>query len=441
MKLKQIEEQTIVITGATSGIGLVTARMAAEQGANVVLIARNEDALRELTDEINAKGGRAISYAADVADEDAIQQAAQAAIAEFGGFDTWVNNSGVSVFGRILEVPTEDMRRVIETNLWGVIYGSRTAAEHLKTRGGAIINIGSELSDRAIPLQGIYTSSKHAVKAFTDALRMELEADKMPISVTLIKPGAIGTPYNENAKSYLPYEPKGPQPVWAPELVAEAILHCAQTPTRDMFVGESAKLNSTLGGVAPRLTDYMMERSIDSSQNSGRPRPANRQDGLYESNSNLRERDPKYKVIFEDSPMQRAYLNPLVTGALLGGAAIAVTLFLNSKNKANTDDSTLQSGNAKHSHLQIREHQEVVGSDGGHVGVVDKVEGDRIKLTKNDLTAGGKHHEISLDLVAAVESTVVRLNQTATQVRMQWKTSENEKGDNNTESLSATSGY
>lgn len=440
MKLKKISEQTIVITGATSGIGLVTARMAAEQGANLVLIARNEDALRELSDEINNNGGKAIYFAADVADENALYQAAETAISELGGFDTWVNDAGVSVFGRILEVPTDDLRRVIETNLWGVIYGSRVAAQHLKRQGGAIINVGSELSDRAIPLQGIYTASKHAVKAFTDTLRMELEADKFPVSVTLIKPGAIGTPYNDNAKNYLPYEPKGPQPVFAPELVAEAILHCAATPTRDMFVGESAKLNSLLGGVAPRLTDYMMERSIDSSQNSGKPRRANRRDGLYESNSNLRERDPKYKVMFEESPMQRLYLNRLVTGALLGGAAIGLALYLNSKNKSSDDYSVLTGDSAPPKIFPIKEHQEVIGSDGHHVGIVDKVEGDRIKLTKTDVMSGGKHHEISLNLVAKVEQDKVLLNQTAAQARLQWQTDDNE-ATGNSAGRGATSGY
>ena len=354
MKLKKISEQTVVITGATSGIGLVTARMAVEQGANVVLVARNDAALHELERELNEHGQVAVAVPADVSGETALEAAARIAEQEFGGFDTWVNNAGVSVFGRILEVPTEDLRRVIETNLWGVVNGSRVAAKALKSRGGkyagAIINVGSELSDRAIPLQGIYTASKHAVKAFTDALRMELEADEAPISVTLIKPGAIGTPYSRNAKNYLPYEPKGPQPVFAPELVAEAILNCAQHSTRDMFVGESAKLHSVMGGIMPRLTDYQMEQGIDSQQNSGRPREANRRDGLYETNSDLRERDPNYKFIFEESPMQRAYLNPLVTTSLIIGGGIAIAALW--KSQKNDDRKISRTLNVKANHEQ-----------------------------------------------------------------------------------------
>src|SRR3712207_1569568 len=153
MKLKKVSEQTIVITGATSGIGLTTARMAAEKGAKLVLIARNEDALRRLTDELNKENTRAIYFAADVADENALRRVAEAAVEAFGGFDTWVNNAGVSIYGKILETPIEDMRRLFETNFWGVVYGSLVAAEYLKTTGGALINVGSVLSDRAIPIQ------------------------------------------------------------------------------------------------------------------------------------------------------------------------------------------------------------------------------------------------------------------------------------------------
>jgi short-subunit dehydrogenase len=253
MKLKNISEQTIVITGATSGIGLATARTAAKKGAKLVLIARNEEALRELADELNAGGTQAIYEAADVADEAALRRAAQMAEEAFGGFDTWVNNAGGSVYGRIMEVPIDDLRRLFETNVWGVVNGSRIAVEHLREKGGALINVGSEVSDAPIPLQGMYSASKHAVKGFTDALRMELEADAFPISVTLIKPTAIHTPFPENAKNYLAYEPHLPSPVYAPELVAEAILHCAETPTRDFFVGETAKAHSSMALNAPRL--------------------------------------------------------------------------------------------------------------------------------------------------------------------------------------------
>jgi short-subunit dehydrogenase len=181
-----------------------------------------------------------------------VQNIAEKAIERFGGFDTWVNNAGVSVYGSLLEVPIHDMRRLFETNLWGVIHGSLIAARHLKERGGVIINIGSTLSDRAIPIQGIYSASKHAVKGFTDSLRMELEAEEAPIYVSLIKPAAIDTPYTKHARNYMDREPKNPPPVYAPDVVAKVILRCATHPQRDVFVGAGGKLISAQGYYAPR---------------------------------------------------------------------------------------------------------------------------------------------------------------------------------------------
>jgi short-subunit dehydrogenase len=340
MNLKKINEQTIVITGATSGIGLTTARMAAERGAKLVLVARNEKALSELSDELSANGTRVIFAVADVADEAALRAAAEIAKANFGGFDTWVNNAGGSVYGRIMDVPTEDFRRIFETNVWGVVNGSRIAVEHLRERGGALINVGSEVSDSPIPLQGMYSASKHAVKGFTDSFRMEIEADKLPISVSLIKPTAIFTPFPENAKNYLPYEPTLPSPVYAPELVAEAILHCAENPVKEFFVGETAKLHSSMAKFMPGIGAKMNEMTIDSAQNSGEPAKPNRPDGLYETNSNLRERGAGDRFVMEDSPYQRASLHPYITAGLLLGGGVALAAWMSSKtaNQSNTNE-------------------------------------------------------------------------------------------------------
>jgi len=327
MNLKPLAKQTLVITGATSGIGLTTARMAAEKGAKVVLVARNEKALRELTDEITANGGQAIYAVADVADKSALQAAADKAIAEFGGFDTWVNNAGGSVYGRIMDVPEEDLRRLFETNLWGVVNGSKIAVEHLRGKGGALINIGSETSDAPIPLQGLYSASKHAVKGFTDSLRMELEADGLPIAVTLVKPTATHTPYIENAKNYLPYEPQLPPPLYAPELVAEAILHCAEHQEREFFVGGMAKLNSAMALNMPRLYEKMNESMIDSRQNSGKKAAADRPDGLYQTHSRLRQRGSEDRSVLEHSVYQQAKLHPLLLGALMMGGALLAALY------------------------------------------------------------------------------------------------------------------
>lgn len=340
VNLKNLNEQTMLITGATSGIGLCTARMAAERGANLMLVARNEQALRQLCDEIKNNGGRASYVAGDVANEQTLRSAAEKAVAEFGRIDTWVNNAGGSIYGRITDVPTEDFRRLFETNFWGVVNGSKVAVDFLRERGGALINLGSEVSDAVVPLQTVYSASKHAVKGFNDGLRMELEADGLPISVTLIKPTAIHTPFPENAKNYLPYEPQLPPPVYAPELVAEAILHCAENPVRDFFVGEMAKVHSSMAHWMPRTGDLMNEWSIDSAQNSGEPTRPNRTDGLYDTNSKLRERGSTDRFVMEESPYVRTQMHPLLTAGLLVGGGMALAAWLGSKmmSRGYTDD-------------------------------------------------------------------------------------------------------
>ena len=336
VKLKPLSQQTIVITGATSGIGLCTARLAANRGAKVVAVARNEDALRELVNEIAASGGRATYAVADVADEKALKHVARVATQRFGNIDTWVNNAGTSIYGRIMDVATVDLRRLFETNVWGVVYGSRIAVDNLRERGGALINVGSEVSDAAVPLQGMYSASKHAVKGFTDALRMEVEADKLPISITLIKPTAIHTPFPENAKNYLEYEPQLPQPLYAPDLVAEAILHCAENPTRDFFVGGMAKVHSSMAWNTPRLHEKMNESMIDRMQNSGEPAAENRSDGLYDTNSRLSERGAQDRFVLERSVYQKAKLHPVLTATIAVAGGVALAAWLNAKAGSST---------------------------------------------------------------------------------------------------------
>lgn len=328
VQLKSIDQQTMVITGATSGIGLVTARMAAQHGARLVLAARNKEALWQLTAELNAAGGAASYVVADVARLEDVQQIAACAMERFGGFDTWVNNAGVSIYGRLMDVSDEDHRQLFETNFWGLVNGARVAVEHLRQRGGALINVGSALSDRAIPLQGMYCASKHAVKGFTDALRMELEEEGAPISVTLVKPAAIDTPYKDHAKNYLPNEPNNPPPVYAPEVVAKAILHCAQHPTRDVFAGGGGKLLATFGARTPRLLDKLMELAIFKLQQQDIPERNRATHGLYEAKSDLRERGGYNGHVAESSVYTKASLHPVTSAAIAAGAGLAVAALL-----------------------------------------------------------------------------------------------------------------
>jgi short-subunit dehydrogenase len=326
-ELKELSRQTIVITGPTSGIGLVTARMAAKRGARVVLAARTGSALRELTEEIRSWGGQAEYAIADVSDRQQVRDVATVAIKKFGGFDTWVNNAGVSIYGKFEDVSLEDQRKLFDINYWGVVHGSLIAAEHLKRHGGALINVGSALSDRAMPIQGTYCASKHAVKGFTDALRMELEHDRAPISVTLIKPSSIDTPYRQHAKNYLRHEPKNPWPVYAPETVAEAILYAAEHPIRDIYVGGASRALNIGSFLTPRITDKVMESIMFDSQQEDHP-SSSPHTGLDQPSGSLLERGGYPGHVSESSLYTNGSLHPLLAGGFLAvgvGLAYAVT--------------------------------------------------------------------------------------------------------------------
>jgi NAD(P)-dependent dehydrogenase (short-subunit alcohol dehydrogenase family) len=319
IRLKPIKDQVIVITGASSGIGLATAQEAARRGARVVLASRDEADIKKAADEIAAGGGQATPVVVDVGDQASVDALAEQAISAYGRIDTWVNNAGVSIYGRIEEVPLDDAQRLFETNYWGVVHGSLAALPHLKREGGALINVGSELSETAMPLQGHYAASKHAVKGFTDTLRIELHEAGAPVAVTLIQPAAIDTPYPEHAMNYLGAEPKHVPPVYAPEIVADAILACAVSPHRNLRVGGAAKMFTMVEKVAPSLGDRMKERTaFDGQKSDEAPRD---DDTLYAP----RPGDGRVRGNYPGRVMKRsvytaAALNPVKT--LLGAAAI-----------------------------------------------------------------------------------------------------------------------
>jgi len=327
VRLKPLSEQVMVITGASSGIGLATARAAARQGTKVVLVSRNNEALNEVEKQIQADGGTAMHVVADVSKREELQKVADTTIQHFGGFDTWVNNAGLSIWGKMEKVSDEDHHRLFEINFWGLVYGSFIAAEHLKGRGGAIINLGSVASDMVLPLQGMYCASKHAIKGFTDALRMELEADNHPVSVTLIKPAAINTPFPHNAKNYMDVEPRLPDPAYPPEEVAHAILHAAEKPHRDIYVGGSGPMMVAAQRLAPRMFDWLGERVFMGQQRRSEP-PRNPRGSLYEPSDNGEVHGDHPGINTLTSAYTRAMTHPVVAGALLATAAGAVAALL-----------------------------------------------------------------------------------------------------------------
>lgn len=329
-RLKPVEEQVIVITGASSGSGLTTARMAARQGARVVLVARSDGDLQQLEDEINTAGGQAIAVPADVADRAALGRVAQAAQSRFGGFDTWVNNAGVSIHGRPLDANDADNRRLFETDFWGVVYGSEEAVHHLRERGGAIVNLDSEVSQRAAPLQGVYSATKHAVKGFTDSLRMELEKESLPISVTLIRPSGVDTPFTKHAKNDVAEEPALAAPVYAPEEVAQAILYAASHPVRDLPVGSKSTQLSVMGKVAPRFTDKYVQWKMFDAQKRG-PALRDREGALHQAGGGLSERGAEQEGAARASLYTRALSHPWVGRAIVAATGAAVVGLLATK--------------------------------------------------------------------------------------------------------------
>lgn len=323
VRLKPLNQQVIVITGATSGNGLATAQEAVRRGAAVVLAARNQEDLDKVAAELRAMGGRVAVCAADVAKDEDVERIAKTALAEFGGFDTWVNNAAAAMYGTMEQVSMEDHRHAFDVNYFGVVKGSLVAARHLRARGGAIINLGSVLSDRAMIFQGPYSASKHAVMGATDVLRMELERDGAPISVTLIKPGAIHTPYPEHARNYLDEPPRLPPILYDPRLVADAILFAAEHPRRHLYVGGQGYLISLAGRFAPRVTDLIMERFGKTLQVAPQ-KPGNPElrDNLYNPQEDGELEGHQDFYVRRHSTLLQAQKHPVLASALVSALAL-----------------------------------------------------------------------------------------------------------------------
>ena len=320
-RFRKLADQVVVITGASSGIGLCTAKMAAARGARVVLAARGEKGLATAVEAIERKGGSAVAVVADVANPDDARRIADMAIASYGGIDTWVNNASVAIYGRLADIPEDDGRRLFDVNFWGVVHGCKAAIPHLREHGGALINIGSMVSEQAVPLQGIYVASKHAVKGYTDTLRLELEEEGAPISVSLVKPASIDTPFFEHAKNYMEAAPKPPPPVYDPATVAATILECAERPIREVFVGGGARMMTGMGSVAPRLTDKFLERSMFDAQKYDHPGSGT--SNLYEPSApEGRERGAYDGYVMKSSAYTTAALHPAATALVMLGVGL-----------------------------------------------------------------------------------------------------------------------
>lgn len=259
MQLKPIYQQVVAVVGASSGIGRETALQFAARGAKVVISARSKEGLETLVEEIRSRGGEAIAIPADVSNFEQVQAIADKAVEQYGRLDTWVHAAATGVLARFDQITPEEFQRVIDVNLMGQVYGAMAALPHLKREGrGALIHISSMEGRRSLPLQSPYCAAKHGIEGFLESLRVELQHEGIPISVTSVKPAVVNTPYYNKVRTKLGVKPTGIPPYYEPSLVADAILYVAENPTRDFIVGDVAKVLDLLQRLSPELVDALL---------------------------------------------------------------------------------------------------------------------------------------------------------------------------------------
>jgi short-subunit dehydrogenase len=275
--------KVVVITGASSGIGRATATMFGEHGASVVLAARGREALEATAAEVERAGGSALVVPTDVSEWDEVQALRDAAVKQFSRIDTWINNAAVSAYGTVDQMDVSEIERIIKVNLMGQIHGMKAALTQMRRQNhGTIINVASALAERAVPLQAAYSASKHGIKGFTEALRLELESDGVPIDIVLVMPSSINTPLFNHARSKVGLKPMPIPPVYEANVVAEAIVQVSESPVRDVVVGGAGKALVTGQRISPSLLDVYMTSGRRMFTQQLTDEPANGEDNLFE---------------------------------------------------------------------------------------------------------------------------------------------------------------
>jgi NAD(P)-dependent dehydrogenase (short-subunit alcohol dehydrogenase family) len=329
VQLKPLNEQVIVLVGASSGIGRATALEAARRGAQVVVAARDEEGLLSLVAEIIQAGGESSYIVADVSDYQQVKAIAEFAENEYHRIDTWVNLAAVSLYARLQDTTPEEFRRVIDVNLLGQVYGAMIALPYLQRSGGALISVTSAEGKRALPLQSAYAASKHGVVGMLDAVRVELEREGAPISVTNIMPISINTPFFNKALSKLGVKPRGIPPVLQPHVVAEAILYAAEHPNREIVVGGPGKLMIVMQNIAPGLLDLFFTRFGFNGQKTSEPKMTIDPHSLYEPVRGEARVEGDFSAEAQPaSPYTWLQLNPIARRVISGAALVAVSLLM-----------------------------------------------------------------------------------------------------------------
>ena len=278
-----IDRPTVVVTGASAGVGRATAVAFAQRGWNVALIARGQEGLDGAQRDVAAAGGLALVLPLDVADADAVFAAADRVAAEWGHIDVWVNNAMVTIFAPVKDIKPEEFRRVTEVTYLGQVHGTMAALKHMKwLNKGTIVQVGSALSYRAIPLQSAYCGAKFAVRGFTDALRSELEHEHSSIRLTMVQLPAVNTPQFDWARSRLSHKLQPVPPIYQPEAIAGEIVRAAIEAPRELWIGKST-LKAIFGNMLlPRLGDRILAREGYDGQVTAELAPPDRRDNLFE---------------------------------------------------------------------------------------------------------------------------------------------------------------
>lgn len=288
IKLKPIREQVVVIFGASSGIGRQAALDFAKKGAKIVVAARSESGLFSLVEEIyrikrkRRNDAEAIFVVADAANFDEVKNVADKAVETFGRLDTWVHSAAAFLFAKFEDIEPHEFRRMVEVNLLGQVHGAMSALPHLREKGGALIHLTSVEAWRTVPFQAAYGATKHGIKGFLQALRVELRHDKVPVSVTEIQPAAINTPIYDKGRNKTPFKPRAVPPLYNPNVVSDAILYAAENPTRDIIAGGAGVGVMFFERLSPRLTDTITGLVGFVGQKSGVPKDENAPDALFE---------------------------------------------------------------------------------------------------------------------------------------------------------------
>lgn len=283
IKLKRLEQQVVVIIGASSGVGRLAALEFGRCGAKVVVSSRGEEALLSLVNEIKEKGGEAISVVADTADAGEVNHVAEEAIRAYGRIDTWVQNAAIPLFANFMETTPEEFKRVIDVNLNGAAYGAMAALNSMYQEGGALIFISSLEAETNMPYQSAYAASKHGMQGMVEVLRLEIKHQQIPVSITNIKPAYINTPFFNHARTKLGVKPKPMHPIYEPEAVVRAICYAATHPIDEINVGGAGTAIIWMKKMAPRLFDFTLSMIAFRGQRSKESKPLNATDNLWNS--------------------------------------------------------------------------------------------------------------------------------------------------------------